>query len=82
MNLHQICVKLEHPSADTIRMIQKASRDDAMSAQQMNVWHEHSKGGRESFETDPHPGRPAASRTPENVEHVRAAINKDRRLTV
>ena len=38
--------------------------------------------GRESVESDPHPGRPATSRTPENVEHVQAEINKDQRPTV
>ena len=36
----------------------------------------------ENLESDPHPGRPATSRTPENVGHVRSAMNKDQRLTV
>ena len=36
----------------------------------------------ESVESDPHSGRPATSRTPENVECVGAAINEDWRLTV
>ena len=58
-------------------MIQKAFRDDAMSAAQIKVWHKRFEDGRESVEIDPHSGRPATSRTPENVEHVRAAINKD-----
>ena len=40
------------------------------------------KDGRESVERDPRSGRPAASRTPENAERVRAAISKGRRLTV
>ena len=35
----KFCVKLEHSSADTIRVIQKAFRDDAMSAVQIKVWH-------------------------------------------
>ena len=34
------------------------------------------------MESDPHSGRPATSRTPKNVECVRAAINKNWRLTV
>ena len=63
-------------------MIQKAFGDDAMSATQIKVWHKRFKDGRESVECDPISGRPATSRTPENVERVRAAINKDRRLTV
>ena len=46
------------------------------------MWHKRFKGGQESIESDPYSRRPATSRTPENVEHVRAANNKDQRLTV
>ena len=63
-------------------MIQKYFGDHAMSAAQIKVWHRHFTDGRESVESDPHSGRPAISRTPENVEHVEAAINKDQQLTV
>ena len=64
-------------------MIQKAFGDDAMSAVQIKVWHKCFQDGRESVESDPRSARPAKSRAPENVEGVRAAINKDRRrLTV
>ena len=63
-------------------MIQKAFRDDAMSAVQIKVWYKRFEDGRESVESDPCSGRPATSRTPENVEYVPAAINKDRQLTV
>ena len=48
-----------------------------MSATQINVWHKCSKDSQKSMESDPHYGRPTTSRTPENVEHVQAAINKD-----
>ena len=63
-------------------MIQKAFGDDAMSAVQIKVWHKCFKDGRESVENDPHSGRPATSRAPENVEHMWAAINKDCQLAV
>ena len=63
-------------------MIQKAFEDDAMNAVQIKVWHKHFKDGRDSVESDPRSGRPAASRAPENVECVRVANNKDRQLTV
>ena len=59
-------------------MIQKAFKEDTMSAGQIKVWHKCLKDGPESVESDPHSGRPTTSRTPENVEHVQAAINKDR----
>ena len=63
-------------------MFQKTFRDEAMSAGQIKVWHKCFKDGQESVESDPRSGRPATSRTPEKVELVQAAINKDRRLTV
>ena len=76
-NCIQFCVKLEHSSVETIQMIQKTFWDDAMSAAQVKVWHKCFKGGEESPESDPHSGRPATSRTPENVERLQAATNKD-----
>ena len=63
-------------------MIHKAFRDDEMSAAQIKVWPKHFSDSRESVESGPHSGRPATSRASENVERVRAAINKDQRLTV
>ena len=63
-------------------MIQKAFRDDAMSAAHVKKWHKHFKDDSESVESDPCSGRPATHRTPENAEHVWAAINKDWQLTV
>ena len=63
---------------ETIWMIQKAFGDDAMSAALIKVRHKCFKDGRELVERDACSGRPAASRTPENVERVRAALNKDR----
>ena len=77
MNLHQICVKLEYSSAETIWMIQEDFRDNAMNAVQIKVWHKCFYDGQESVESDPYFGRPATNRTPENVECVQAAINKD-----
>ena len=62
---------------ETIWMIQKAFGDDVMSAAQVKVWHKCFKDSQQSVESDPHSGRPVRSRTPENAEHVRAAINKD-----
>ena len=58
-------------------MTQKAFRGDAVSAVQIKVWHECFKDGGESAESDACSGRPATSRTPENVERVWAPFNKD-----
>ena len=60
----KFCIKLEYSSTETIRMIQKAFGDDAMSAAQIKVWYECFKDGQESVKSDPCSGRPAISRTP------------------
>ena len=78
----KFCAKLEHSSVDTIRIIQKAFRDDAVSAAQIKWCHKCFKDGQKSVESDPHSGRPSTSRPPENVEQVWAAINKDLLLPV
>ena len=78
----RFCIKLEYSSTETIWMIQKDFRDNAMSAAQIKVWHKCFKDGQKSLERGPCSGRPATSTTPENVERVQAAINKDQRPTV
>ena len=78
----RFCIKLEHSSAETIWMIQKAFRDDAMSAAQIRMWHNLFKHGWESVESDPRFRRPATRRTPHSIEHGQATINRDRRLSV
>ena len=67
---------------ETIHMIKKAFEDDSVGKVQIKFWYRRFKDGWESFESDPRSGRPATSGTPKNVEHVLAAINKNRRLTV
>ena len=46
---------------ETIHVIQRAFRDNAMSAAQIKVWHKCFKDGRESVESDPRSGRPATT---------------------
>jgi hypothetical protein len=79
---NKFCFKLEHSSAETIPLIKKAFGDDSMSEAEIKLWYKLFKDGRESVESDRRSGRPSTSRTPENVESFRAAINENRRLTV
>ena len=76
----KFCIKVEHSSVETIQMIQKAFRDDAMSAVQITVCRKWFKDGWEFVESDPYSRRPAMSRTPENVGHV--GCNQKRLLTL
>ena len=68
------CVKPEHSSVETVQMIQKASRDNAMTAVQIKLWHIGFNDGWKSTESNPLSGRHATSRTPDRIQ---AAINKD-----
>ena len=52
---------------ENIWIIQKAFWTDAMRAAQIKMWHKCFKDGGESAESDPCPGRPAASRTLEKL---------------
>ena len=49
-------------------MIEKAFRDDAMSAVQIKLWHKYDfKDGQQSIKSDPRSGKPVTNRTSENV---------------
>jgi len=63
-------------------MIKKAFGHDSVSEAQIKLWYICFKDGRESVESDRRSGRPSTSRTPENVESIRAAINENQRLTM
>ncbi|KAG1682662.1 Protein GVQW3 [Nymphon striatum] len=66
-----------------LRSIQAISfKDESIREAQIKMWYKCFKEGRESVESNLCSGRPSTSRTPENVERVRDAINEDRRLTV
>jgi hypothetical protein len=62
-------------------MIKKAFGDNSVNEVQIQLLYRRFNHGRESAESDSLCGRPSKSRTPENVERVRAANNKNRRLT-
>ena len=82
----RICIKfyfqLGKTSSETIQMMQKAFGNECMSKTQIKVWCNRFKGGRTSLDSDSHSGRPSTTKTLDNIERVRHAIEGDRRLTV
>ena len=63
-------------------MMQKAFRNECMSKTRIKEWHNRFKGGRTSVDSDSCSGRPSKTKTLDNIERVRFAIEGDRRLTV
>ena len=83
---HRICIKfcfkLGKTSSDTIQMIEKAFGNECMSKARIKEWYNRFKGGRTSLDSDSRSGRPSTTKKLDNIEHVRLAIEGDRRLTV
>ena len=75
-------VKLKKMPTESLKMLQEAYRDQAMSRARVFEWHRRFREGEEDVEDKPRSGRPSSSKTDENVEAVRQAVRGDRRLTV
>ena len=62
--------------------MQKDFGNECMSKTQIKEWYNRFKGGRTSVHSDSCSGRPSTTKTLDNIERVRLAIEGDRRLTV
>ena len=78
----KFCFQLGKTSSETIQMMQKAFGNECMSKTRRNGWYNRFKGGRTSLDSDFRSGRPSTTKTLDNIERVRLAIQGDRRLTV
>lgn len=67
---------------ETIRKIQQAFGDDAMSNSRIKEWYNRFKDGRTSVDSEPRSGRPSTSRNETVIEQVRTLVMEDRRITV
>ena len=63
-------------------MMQKAFGNECMSKTRIKEWYNRFKGGPTSVDSDSRSGRPSTTKTLDNIERVRVAIEGDRRLTV
>ena len=62
--------------------MQKAFGNACMSKTRIKEWYNRFKGGRTSIDSDSRSGRPSTTKTLDDIERVRLAIEGDRRLTV
>ena len=78
----KFCFQLGKTSSETIRIMQKAFGNKCMRKTRIKEWYNRFKGGRTFVDSDSHSGRPPMTKTLDNIERVRLAIEGDRRLTV
>ncbi|PNF29274.1 hypothetical protein B7P43_G08953 [Cryptotermes secundus] len=78
----KFCQKLGDTQVETIRKIQQAFGDDAMSNSRIKEWYNRFKDGRTSVDSEPRSGRPSTSRNENVIEQVRTLVMEDRRITV
>ncbi|KAG1701368.1 Protein GVQW3 [Nymphon striatum] len=81
-NASVLCIQSFNERFSVLLNLRKGFQDESIREAQIKMWYKCFKEGRESVESNLCSGRPSTSRTPENVERVRDAINEDRRLTV
>ena len=78
----KFCQKLGDAQVETIRKIQQAFGNEALSPTQIKQWFKRFKDGRASVESDPRSGRPSTSRKEEVIEQVLEKVLENCRLTV
>ncbi|XP_018373096.1 PREDICTED: putative uncharacterized protein FLJ37770 [Trachymyrmex cornetzi] len=78
----KFCFQLGKTSSETIQMMQKAFGNECMSKTRIKEWYNRFKGGRTSVDSESRSGRPSTTKTLDNIERVRLAIEQDRRMTV
>ena len=78
----KFCFQLGKTSSETIQMMQMAFGNGCISKTRIKEWYNRFKGGRTSVDSDSRSGRPSMTKTLDNIERVRLAIEGDRRLTV
>ena len=70
-------VKLKKTPTESLKMLQEAYEDQAMSRARVFEWHRRFREGEEDVEDKPRSGRSSSSKTDENVEAVRQAVRGD-----
>lgn len=77
----KFCVRNEISAAETLRMLQKAFGEQAMSKTQVYEWHKMFKDGREGVEDEPHQRRPRTSTDEHYVTQIKELVLQNHRLT-
>nr|APL98296.1 truncated putative DD34D transposase [Bactrocera tryoni] len=78
----KFCVANEFSCADTLKMLQKAFGESALSKTRTYEWYRAFKEGRETVEDMPRSGRPSTSVTDDNVEKVKEIVAENSHVSL
>ena len=78
----KFCFLLGKSVAETIVILKTAYGDTALSKTRVYQWFSRFKNGEMSIVDQPRSGRPATSRSDENVDKINVLIREDRRRTI
>ncbi|XP_049519121.1 protein GVQW3-like [Dermacentor silvarum] len=78
----KFCQKLDSSQVETIRKIQTAFGDDAMSSTQIKERYNRFEDGRKSVEREPRFFPPSTCRNDQVIAEVSAVVMRDRRVTI
>lgn len=78
----KFCQKLGDSQVETIRKLQQAFGENAMSATAIKDWYNLFKEGRDSATSDTRSGRPSTSRNEKTINQVETLVLADRRITI
>jgi transposase len=78
----KFCVRNEISATETLKMLQKAFGEQALSKTRVYEWYKMFKEGRESVEDEARPGRPSTSTDELHVNKIKELVLQNRRLTV
>jgi len=78
----KFCQKLGDTQVETIRKIQQAFGDNAMSITRIKEWYNCFKDGSTSVDSEPRHGRLSTSRNDNVINQVWTLVMQDRRITV
>lgn len=78
----KFCVSNEISCAESLKMLQKAFGESALSKTRAYEWYKEFKSGREVVEDLPRSGRPSTSNTDENVAIVKKTVLGNRHVSL
>lgn len=78
----KFCLRNQFSAADSLKMVQKAFGDEAMSKKNVYKWYSDFQGGRERVEDEERPGRPSTSTDVAHVQKIEDLVLENRRLTI